>query len=265
MQRVSQILRPQKPETRNPKHGTPPEMLSGCLIIPIRMAPQAGIKFIDVVSYFVVFIVHFGFRVLMAGAEATERSKVVGLKVARLAIIPCIAVVAAEDWEELPVVIKVHIVPVILIVTVQAGSLNPCAGVFIVIVCLMAADAIHVIRRVEDQRVIGFVVAGITGCTFVGTYQCKAAGDGKVINVLRVIPGINSMAIQAGDRKSTARMFIVVVGLMATDAVHVIHRLINGGQVRGFVTRGTGQAFMSSEEIESSGCSQVVKQGALPL
>lgn len=66
-------------------------------------------------------------------------------------------------------------------------------------------------------------------------YQGKAAGNGKVIDVLRVIPGIDRMAIEARSREAGACVLVVIVGLVTADTILVVKRLVDGSEVGRFV------------------------------
>ena len=98
-----------------------------------------------------MLIVHLEFSVFMACAKATEGREIIGLEVTGLAVGPRISVVTAKDGEELPVVIEVDIVPVVLVVAVEARRLDAASSVLIVIVGLVTADTILVVGRMENQ------------------------------------------------------------------------------------------------------------------
>ena len=97
-----------------------------------------------------MLVIHLWFSVFMAGAEATEGREIVGLEVTGLAVGPGFSVVTAKDGEELPVVIEVDVVPIVLVVAVEARRLDAASGVLIVVVGLVTTNTVLVVGRMED-------------------------------------------------------------------------------------------------------------------
>ena len=143
-----------------------------------------------------------------------------------------------------------HFVPVFLVVAIEARRWKTRTGVLIVVVGLVATDTVLVVGRVEDERVIRRIMAGFARCSLMSAYKGKAAGDGKVIDILGVIPGIYSVAIETGRREARACVFIVIVGLVATDTILVVERLVDGSEVWGFMARRAGEAFVCTKQVE---------------
>ena len=154
---------------------------------------------------------------------------------------------AARDGE---VIQFLHFVPVFLVVAVEARRWKTSSCVFVVVVGLVATDTVLVVGWMEDEGVIRRIMAGFARCPLVSAYKSKAAGNGKVIDILGVIPGINSMAIQACCREARACVFIIIVGLVAADAILVVERLVDGSEVGGFMARRAGKAFVCTKQVK---------------
>ena len=169
------------------------------------MASEAGVELVDIVSHVIVLVVHAGFGVFVAGAQATEGSEIVWLQVAGLAGIPRVFVVAAKNGEVLAVVVEFDGIPVVLVMAIEAGGLNACPGVLVVVVGLVAADAVEVAEGVVNRCEVGGFVARGASEAFVGAYQVEAAGSGKVVEQCS-LPLQVCVASLAGEREVGGHM-----------------------------------------------------------
>ena len=137
---------------------------------------------------------------------------------------------------------------------------------FVVVVLLVAGVAVLVVvrRGLEDHGQVGQAVAGAALEAVVCAEEVESVGCGEVVEV-GVAPGVGVMAFGAGCGETGAGVFVVVIVLMAGDALLVVLSREDRGEVGGAVARSALEAIMRSYEVDPARGDQVIEQGALPL
>ena len=157
--------------------------------------------------------------------------------------------------------------PVCGVVAFDAGCGESGAGVVVVVVGLMARDAVLIAgrRRLEEHGEVGHAVAGFTLELLVRSEQVEAVGGDEVIE-LGLCPRRGIVAFEAGSGESGAGVVVVVVGLMAGDAVLIAgrRRLEEHGEVGHAVAGFTLELLVRSEQVEAVGGDEVIELGLCP-
>ncbi len=112
--------------------------------------------------------------------------------------------------------------PAVCAVAVDTGGREAGALVLFVVLGLVARDTVVLVGRTEQRLEPGRrTVAGRTRQRFVGSNELISVREGSVVEG-RSFPGIRAVAIDAGGREAGARVFFVVLGLMARDTVVLV-------------------------------------------
>ena len=131
------------------------------------MATEAQVEVPRIAIHSLMFVCHIRLVMLVA-IDAREDSEVVGLDVARLAlVIPLALVRSRENGEELGIVIEGSAFPIGCVVAIEAGDREALAAVFGIVILLVTGDAIFIILWGEDQPISRDGVARGTLCLLV--------------------------------------------------------------------------------------------------
>lgn len=178
------------------------------------MAAEAQHRIKGITADIVVLIVHFSFCVFMAGSFAAKNGQCVRLDMAALAIVvPLILVLTGVDGEILRVVVEVGI-PIICVVAVEAGGGESRSSVFVVVVALVACDALLVVSRFKNGSQVGGSMARSACNLVVRTDQVESIGGERMLEhrtlPLQVVMARFTLRRKAGGHVVHAEGIIVI-------------------------------------------------------
>ena len=152
----------------------------------------------------------------------------------------------SDERESGCVVIEVRIVPRGCIVAVQTGGRE--VGVLVLVLLLVARETVVLACRHPDRVEFGTDMARRARQADMRTDELETVGNSLMIECCRK-ERARRVALLAVRRK--ARMCVLVIRLMAGQAVVLIDRIKDGTQVSRIVARRATEDRMCSDEFES--------------
>ena len=146
------------------------------------------------------------------------------------------------------VMIEVRI-PVGLRVTREARSRNTAPTMFLLVVCLVASNAILRVARREDQPVTGLGVAVVASCFNMRTYKWKIRY--RVVIKRGIVPRVLSVTFETRRRNLRIAVFFLVILLMASNAVVVVGWRIDERCTGHDVTAAATRLFVCPQEAKT--------------
>lgn len=161
--------------------------------------------------------------------------------------------------------IKDRIIPRIRVMAFQTIGREPCACVLLVIIRLVAGQAILLVGRIEKRCEVGqWRMAGGAFEGIMRTNQVEPVRHCAVVEG-HPCPGINSVALLAVRREAGACVLLIILGLVARNAVVLARGVEQRIEVRRRrVASRTGQRDVRPDQRKAIGYRGMIERRILP-